>query len=455
MNRYRALPRISRSANTRLRTARSAATARLHTCRVDFSFILLVLVIVTALAFDFTNGFHDTGNAMATSIATGALKPKVAVALSGILNLIGAFLSVEVALTVTNAVIKIQAKDGAPKPEFLADHGQALLLIVLAGLVGGIVWNLLTWLLGIPSSSSHALFGGLIGSAIAAIGMAGVKWTGDGSKLDGVVGKVIIPAFLSPFIAAVVAALGTKLIYAITKKVSHAESERGFRWGQICSASLVSLAHGTNDAQKTMGVITLALIGYGSWTDTHSVPLWVKFACALAIAAGTYLGGWRIIRTLGKGLVEIESPQGMAAESASSAVILVSSHLGFALSTTHVATGSILGTGLGKKGAEVRWGVAGRMVLAWFITLPAAAVVGALMWYLGDVIGGGAGGIVVFAILCAFAAYMFYHSRKTPVDHNNVNEEWDPQDLAATHIPDVVAESDRNTIHPATKVGSR
>ncbi|WP_281712005.1 inorganic phosphate transporter, partial [Dermacoccus nishinomiyaensis] len=170
---------------------------------------------------------------------------------------------------------------------------------------------------------------------------------------------------------------------------------------------------------------------------------------------GTYLGGWRIIRTLGKGLVEIESPQGMAAESASSAVILVSSHLGFALSTTHVATGSILGTGLGKKGAEVRWGVAGRMVLAWFITLPAAAVVGALMWYLGDVIGGGAGGIVVFAILCAFAAYMFYHSRKTPVDHNNVNEEWDPQDLAATHIPDVVAESDRNTVHPATKVGSR
>ena len=418
---------------------------------MDLSLILLVLVIITALAFDFTNGFHDTGNAMATSIATGALKPKVAVALSGVLNLVGAFLSVEVALTVTNAVIKIQAKDGSPKPEFLADHGQALLLIVLAGLVGGIVWNLLTWLLGIPSSSSHALFGGLIGSAIAAIGFSGVKWVGDGSKLDGVVGKVIIPAFLSPVIAALVAAVGTKLIYAITKKVSHAESERGFRWGQICSASLVSLAHGTNDAQKTMGVITLALIGYGSWTDTGAVPLWVKFSCALAIAAGTYLGGWRIIRTLGKGLVEIESPQGMAAESSSSAVILVSSHLGFALSTTHVATGSILGTGIGKKGAEVRWSVAARMVAAWFITLPAAALVGAVMWYLGDVIGGGIGGIVIFAILCALSAFMYLRSRKTPVDHNNVNDDWDPQDVAATHIPGVI-ESDQP--HGARKVNA-
>lgn len=423
---------------------------RAHTGVVDLSLILLGLVVVTALAFDFTNGFHDTGNAMATSIATEALKPKVAVALSGLLNLIGAFLSVEVALTVTNAVIKIQSKDGSPKSEFLANHGEALLLIVLAGLVGGIVWNLLTWLLGIPSSSSHALFGGLIGSAIAAIGFGGVKWVGDGTKLDGVVGKVIIPAVLSPIIAALVAAVGTKLIYAITKKVAREESERGFRWGQICSASLVSLAHGTNDAQKTMGVITLALIGYGSWTDTHSVPLWVKFACAFAIALGTYLGGWRIIRTLGKGLVEIESPQGMAAESSSSAVILVSSHLGFALSTTHVATGSILGTGIGKRGAEVRWGVAVRMVAAWLITLPAAALVGALMWYVGDTIGGGTGGIVVFAILCAFSLFMWARSRKAPVDHSNVNDEWEPEEIAATHIPPVVQEQQDG----ATKVGA-
>ena len=230
-------------------------------------------------------------------------------------------------------------------------------LIVLAGLCGGIVWNLLTWLLGLPSSSSHALFGGLVGSAIAGLGLSGVNWVGDGSKLDGVVGKVIMPALLSPVIAVVVSTIGTWLIYKITAGVAQRFQEAGFRWGQIGSASLVSLAHGTNDAQKTMGVITLALIGAGQWSDLTAVPLWVKVTCAVAIALGTYLGGWRIIRTLGKGLVEISSPQGMAAESSSAAVILASSQMGFALSTTHVATGSILGTGLGRR-AEVRWGVA-------------------------------------------------------------------------------------------------
>ena len=278
--------------------------------------IILVLLIATALAFDFTNGFHDTGNAMATSIATNALKPKTAVILAGLLNLVGAFLSVEVALTVTNAVVKIQNSNGTPKAELLDGGGSALLLIVLAGLCGGIVWNLLTWLLGLPSSSSHALFGGLIGSAIAGLGWAGVKWNGDGTKLDGVVGKVLLPAVMSPVIAGVIAAVGTWVIYRITLGVATRFTENGFRWGQIGSASLVSLAHGTNDAQKTMGVITLALIASGEWTDTKNIPLWVKIACALAIALGTYLGGWRIIRTLGKGLVEISSPQGMAAESA-------------------------------------------------------------------------------------------------------------------------------------------
>ncbi len=388
-------------------------------------FIILLLVIVTALAFDFTNGFHDTGNAMATSIATGALKPKAAVALSAVLNLVGAFLSVEVALTVTNAVINIQGKDGAPKPEFLANNGEQLLMIVLAGLVGGILWNLLTWLLGLPSSSSHALFGGLIGSAIAALGFAGVNWQGDGTKLGGVVGKVILPALVSPIIAGIVAGIGTWLIYKITASVADRYKENGFRWGQIGSASLVSLAHGTNDAQKTMGVITLALIAAGQWHSTTGVPLWVKLACAFAIALGTYLGGWRIIRTLGKGLVEITSPQGMAAESASAATILVSSHLGFALSTTHVATGSILGTGLGKPGAQVRWGVAGRMVLAWMITLPAAGLVGALTYWIGSTISGLAGALVVFAILVAFSVYMYIRSRRSAVDHNSVNDEWD------------------------------
>jgi PiT family inorganic phosphate transporter len=262
------------------------------------------------------------------------------VALSGTLNLIGAFLSIEVALTVTNAVVKIQNPNGTPKPELLSNGGSELLLIVLAGLVGGIVWNLFTWLLGLPSSSSHALFGGLIGATVAGLGWAGVNWSGNGSKLDGVVGKVLLPAVMSPVIAGVVATVGTWLIYKVTTGVAARFTDSGFRWGQIGSASLVSLAHGTNDAQKTMGVITLALIAAGEWPHTDSIPLWVKLACALAISVGTYLGGWRIMRTLGKGLVEIAPPQGFAAESASAAVIPSSSHLGFALSTTQVATGN-------------------------------------------------------------------------------------------------------------------
>ena len=387
--------------------------------------VMLGMVILTSLAFDFTNGFHDTANAMATSIATGALKPKTAVALSAVLNLVGAFLSVQVALTVTNSVIKIQDSSGAPNTALTADGGTALLMIVLAGLVGAILWNLLTWLLGLPSSSSHALFGGLIGATIAGLGFSAVKWVGTSGKLDGVIGKVILPALMSPVIAAVVAMTGTWLIYRITATVAERFKNDGFRWGQIGSASLVSLAHGMNDAQKTMGIITLALIASGQWHDLHAVPLWVKAACATAIALGTFIGGWRIIRTLGKGLVEIDSPQGMAAESASAATIIISSHLGFALSTTHVATGSILGTGLGRKGATVRWAVALRMIVAWLITLPSAALVGALTWGIGHVIGGVAGAVVVVVILVVFSAYMFWRSRKNPVGQHNVNDEWE------------------------------
>ncbi|KQW43004.1 inorganic phosphate transporter [Nocardioides sp. Root1257] len=401
--------------------------------------LILVLVIVTALAFDFTNGFHDTANAMATSIATGALRPKVAVALSAVLNLVGAFLSVEVALTVTNSVIKIQGKDGAPNPDLVADQGYALLLIILGGLVGGIVWNLVTWLLGLPSSSSHALFGGLIGSAVAALGFSGINWNGDGSKLDGVVGKVILPAIASPLIAGLVAGIGTWLVYRVTVGVAERFTETGFRWGQVGSASLVSLAHGTNDAQKTMGVITLALIASGHWSDTGSVPFWVKLSCALAISLGTYLGGWRIIRTLGKGLVEIRSPQGMAAESASAAVILASSHLGFALSTTQVTTGSVVGSGVGKSGAEVRWGVAGRMVVAWLLTLPAAAVMGAAVWWVGDLLGGYAGPIAMVVILVALAAFIYLRSRLQPISADNVNDAWDGTPSAARRTTEVSA----------------
>jgi PiT family inorganic phosphate transporter len=387
-------------------------------------FVLLLLVIVTALAFDFTNGFHDTANAMATSIATGALSPKVAVTLSAILNLVGAFLSIEVALTVTNAVVRLQDESGGPDPALLEGGGSALLLIVLAGLIGGIIWNLLTWLLGLPSSSSHALFGGLIGSTLAGLGVDGVNWAGDGSKLDGVVGKVILPALMSPVVAGVVAAVGTWLVFRVIGNLAGRRLDHGFRLGQIGSASLVSLAHGTNDAQKTMGVITLALIAAGGWSDTESVPFWVKISCALAISLGTYIGGWRIIRTVGKGLVEITTPQGMAAESSSAAVILASSHLGFALSTTHVATGSILGSGVGRPGAQVRWRVALRMVIAWVITLPAAALVGAAMWWIGSLVGGAVGGILMFAVLIAVATVIYIRSRRSSVGAHNVNDEW-------------------------------
>ena len=387
---------------------------------------MLTLVVVTALAFDFTNGFHDTANAMAASIATKALTPKVAVVLCASLNLVGALLSVEVALTVTNAVINVQNADGSPRPELVADGGAEMLLILLAALAGAIIWNLATWLWGLPSSSSHALFGGLIGATIAGLGWSGVKWVGSGNSLDGVVGKVIIPALMSPAVAMLVAMIGTHFVFRVAAKLTEKYRTGGFRWGQVGAASLMSLSHGTNDAQKTMGVITLALIASGHWTNTHEVPLWVKLACALTIAMGTYLGGWRIIRTMGKGLVEIAPPQGMSADMSSAAVILASSQLGFALSTTHVATGSILGSGVGRPGAQVRWGVAGRMASAWLTTLPSAAALAAVMFWIGHGLGGSTGAIVVFLLLCAAGVYMWWRSRKEPIGHHNVNDDWDP-----------------------------
>ncbi|WP_223884764.1 inorganic phosphate transporter [Nocardia colli] len=385
--------------------------------------LVLLIVIVTALAFDFTNGFHDTANAMATSIATGALRPRVAVALSAVLNLVGAFLSVAVAATVAKGIVRLDAV-----------QGHDLLIIVFAGLVGGILWNLLTWLFGLPSSSSHALFGGLIGATLAALGFSGVIWA---AGSDGVLTKIILPAVLAPIVAALVSALGTWLVYRITKKSDPEKVETGFRWGQIGSASLVSLAHGTNDAQKTMGVIFLALVAHGTLTKNAEMPIWVMAACAIAIAAGTYLGGWRIIRTLGKGLVEIESPQGLAAETASAAIILSSAHFGLPLSTTQTATGSILGTGLGK-GAEVRWGVMGRMVVAWMLTLPLAGLAGAACWAIAHFIGGLPGVLVVFAILLGLSGLMYARSRRDPVDTNNVNE-W-PDDTPGG--PDAVVKPD-------------
>jgi inorganic phosphate transporter, PiT family len=363
---------------------------------------VLVLVVITALAFDFTNGFHDTGNAMATSIATGALGPRTAVAISGALNFVGAFLSLAVAATIASGLV---------------NTGKVTLTVVAAGLAGGIIWNLVTWLFGIPSSSSHALIGGVIGATMAAAGGSAVLW-------HGLISKVIIPAAMSPIIAGLVAALGTWLLYRISRSLTAGARGHGFRIGQIGSACMVSLAHGTNDAQKTMGVITLALIANGTLAKGANAPIWVIVSCALAISLGTYIGGWRVIRTLGKGLVEIEAPQGMAAESASAAIILLSSNFGYSLSTTHVATGSIIGSGLGKRGAEVRWNVAGRMATAWLFTLPSAAIVGAGAYALAASVGHTFGVIVVLVVLAALAGYIFYRSRANKVDHNNVNAEW-------------------------------
>jgi inorganic phosphate transporter, PiT family len=360
--------------------------------------LIIVVVVITALAFDFTNGFHDTGNAMATSIATRALGPRTAVALSGILNLVGAFLSLSVAATIASGLV--ETKLVTPT-------------VVFAGLAGAIIWNLATWYLGIPSSSSHALIGGVIGSMIAAAGAHAVQW-------QNLVAKVIIPAALSPVIAGLIAAAGTYLVY----RISNNTGSQGFRFAQVGSASMVSLAHGTNDAQKTMGIITLALIANGSLPAGANAPFWVILSAALAISLGTYLGGWRVIRTLGKGLVEIEAPQGMAAESSSAAVILLSAHFGYSLSTTHVATGSILGSGLARRGAEVRWRVAGRMASAWLITLPAAGVVGAGSYALANGVGGTAGVLVTLAVLLAVAGFIYLRSRGSTVNSANVNTEW-------------------------------
>jgi PiT family inorganic phosphate transporter len=364
--------------------------------------VVLALVIVTGLSFDFTNGFHDTANAMATSIATKALGPRTAVGLSAVLNLVGAFLSLSVAATIANGLV---------------NTGLVTLAVVFAGLAGAIVWNLLTWLFGIPSSSSHALIGGIVGATLAAAGSHAVKW-------QGLVSKVIIPAVLSPFIAALVATVGTYLVYRVASSMREGSRRHGFRMGQVGSASLVSLAHGTNDAQKTMGIITLALITNGTLAAGATTPLWVIVLCAISIAGGTYAGGWRVIRTLGKGLVEIEPPQGFAAESSSAAVILLSTHFGYSLSTTQVATGSILGCGLGKKGARVRWNVAGRMGVAWLITLPSAGLMGAIGYFIASGVGGTAGVGVDLVLLIAISAAIYWRSRRTRVNRKNVNSEW-------------------------------
>jgi PiT family inorganic phosphate transporter len=365
---------------------------------VDIS-LMVVLVIVLALFFDFTNGFHDTANAMATPIATGALKPKTAVAIAAILNLVGAFLSTEVARTISGGLIR--EGDGGV---------QITPVMIFAGLIGAILWNMFTWLLGLPSSSSHALFGGLIGAAIVGAGFGSI----DVSVL---LSKIVFPALLAPLVAGLAAFLATRIVYSITKK----RQRSGFKRGQIFTSSLVSLAHGTNDAQKTMGVITLTLIAGGFQAAGSRPVFWVIAVCALAIALGTYTGGWRIIRTMGTGLTEIEPGQGFAAEASTAATILASSHLGFALSTTQVSSGSVIGTGLGRKGASVRWSTAGRIAMGWLITIPAAGLVGALAAWVALT---GTVGVIADAVLAVGAiSFIFLYSRRNHVDAHNVHQE--------------------------------
>jgi inorganic phosphate transporter, PiT family len=364
---------------------------------MDVSLIVAV-VVVTALVFDFTNGFHDTANAMATSIATGAFRPRTAVTIAACLNLIGAFLSVQVANTISGGLV---------------DETLINPVVIFAGLVGAILWNLMTWFLGLPSSSSHALFGGLIGATWVAGGA-------DAINFNAVLNKIVLPAALAPVIAALIAVVATYLAFRITARADPHRVDHGFKVAQRVSASMVALAHGTNDAQKTMGVITLTLITAGTLAPGSPPPSWVVLSAGLAIGLGTYMGGWRIIRTLGRRMSDIHTVQGFTAETTSTAVILSSTHLGLPLSTTQVCTGSILGAGAGRRLASVHWDVAGRIVLAWTFTLPAAAVVGAAASWLAAT---GPGGVLVVAVTgIALAAGIYVASRRTAVTADNVND---------------------------------
>ena len=386
-------------------------------------FLLAVATVVIVLIFDYTNGFHDAANIVATVIASRAMTPAQAVIIVGVFEFLGPLLG---GTAVANTIGKFITLDGVAPVLALS--------VLLCGLIGAIVWNLATWYFGIPSSSSHALVGGLIGAVVVAVGADHVAWgfaeLAQG-RLTGIT-KVLAALVLSPLIGFWVGFIIHRLMSTLLRAASPAANSR-LRGAQFITAAGLAFSHGANDAQKTMGVITLALIATGSWTNLHAVPFWVKLACAIAIALGTYIGGWRIIRTMGKGLVEVCPPQGLAAEASSASVILASSHLGFALSTTHVATGSILGSGLGRR-AAVNWSVAGRMVIAWLITLPSAGIAGAVTWFIGHSVGGLLGALLVFAILLALSGVMYVYSRRSHVDHKNVNDDW-VEDVTDRQLP--------------------
>jgi PiT family inorganic phosphate transporter len=349
--------------------------------------LTLVAVVVVALFFDFTNGFHDTANSIATSVSTRALTPRVAVLMAAVLNFAGAFVSLEVAATVAKGIVNADV---------------ITLDVVLAGLVGAITWNLITWYLGLPSSSSHALIGGVMGSAIAADGWDVVIWSG-------LKDKVLIPSLAAPFLGLAVAFI---LMLTITWIIAHrspTKVNRIFRRLQVVSAGFVSFTHGTNDAQKTMGIITLALIASGHLSaDTFEVPTWVIVSAALAMAAGTYAGGWRIIRTLGQRVTKLDPPQGFAAETACASILWTTAHLGFPVSTTQTISGSIMGAGATRGLHAVRWGVAGNILAAWVLTIPCAGLVGAAMEVVTRLPAGDA---LVFALVSAIAAAAFLARR--------------------------------------------
>jgi PiT family inorganic phosphate transporter len=350
--------------------------------------VVLVIVVATALLFDFTNGFHDTANVVATSISTHAMPPRIAVAYAAVLNFVGAFISLAVAATVAKDVVNADVITPT---------------VVFAGLVGAIAWNLATWYFGLPSSSSHALIGGVVGSAFAAAGA-------DAVLSDGVLGKVLIPAVVAPVVAFIVGVIAINLVYGIVGRERPGPVNRGFRFGQVLSGGMLALAHGTNDAQKTMGVITLALIANGNLSSDSDVPTWVVISAASAISLGTYFGGWRIIRTMGTRIIKMDAAQGFCAQGAGAAVILASSHYGFPLSTTQVISGGVMGAGAGKKVSAVRWGVAGNIVVAWLLTLPAAAAIGGATYGFCQLFGNGAAGpIVISALGIAGTALLFGH----------------------------------------------
>jgi inorganic phosphate transporter, PiT family len=340
------------------------------------------IVVASALIFDFTNGFHDTANVVATSISTRALAPRAAVALAALMNFAGAFISLKVAATVGKGIVA---------------SGSVTLSIVFAALVGAIAWNVITWSVGLPSSSSHALIGGLVGAMIVSSPSA--------VHVSGLLEKVVIPAVIAPTLAFAVAAIAIIAVYRLVGRARPGPVAKRFRRGQVAAGSLLALAHGTNDAQKTMGVITLALVAHGDISAKHfAVPGWVVVTAASAIALGTYTGGWRIIKTMGTRIIRMDAAQGFTAQTSGAAVILAASHAGYPLSTTHVISGGIMGAGAAKRLSAVRWGVAGNIAVAWVLTLPAAGGMAAVIYGLTRLLGGGTlAAILVSAMLIAGA----------------------------------------------------